>query len=115
MNNKVLLEKEINRLYDRLSKTDPDTKEYSTVEDNLTKLMDRYHEITKLEVSEAQTEKQMKEERKARWVKNGIDIGLGILPIAVTVWGAIMSFTFEEKGTITSNMGRKFMDKLIKK
>lgn len=122
----TLLDVEIEELFDKLSKLSPDSKEYGTVNDNLAKLMDRRLEIEKLEKSEtqaekqlkmteAQAEKQLKEDRKARVVKNIIDVGAIVLPLAVTIWGAALSFTFEENGTISSTMGRKFMDKLIKK
>lgn len=115
MNEKTLLEAEIKRLYDQMSKLDPDSEEYAKVEDNWTRLVDRIIEIEKIESTETQAELLRKEDRKSRWIKNAIDIGAVVLPLGVTIWGAIMSFTFEENGTITSNMGRKFMDKLIKK
>lgn len=115
MNMKTLLDVEIEELLNKMSGMNRESKEYASVEDNLTKLMDRRLEIEKLEVSEAQTEKQMNEDRKARLFKNLIDVGAIVLPLAVTVWGARASFRFEEEGTITTAIGRKFMDKLIKK
>ena len=81
--------------------------------DSVTKLMDRAIEIEKLESSETQNEKQMEEDRKSRLVKNCIDVGSVVLPLAVTIWGAKASFKFEETGTITTSVGRKFMDKII--
>ena len=75
--------------------------------------MDRAIEIEKLESSDSQNEKQMKEDRKSRLVKNCIDVGSIVLPLAVTIWGARASFKFEETGTITTSVGRKFMDKII--
>lgn len=104
---------EIDDRFDDLAKLDPASKEYSTAVDSVTKLMDRAIEIEKLESSESQNEKQMKEDRKSRLVNNIIDAGSIILPLAVTIWGAKASFKFEEEGTITSTVGRKFMDKLI--
>lgn len=115
MNEKTLLEAEIARLYEQMSNLSPDSDEYAKVEDNWTRLVDRMIEIEKIESTEAQNELQRKEDRRSRIVKNIIDVGAIVLPLGVTIWGAILSFTFEERGTITSNMGRKFMDKLIKK
>lgn len=106
---------EIDDRFDNLAQMDPASKEYSAVVDNITKLMDRAIEIEKIESSEAQNEKQMKEERRSRLVKNCIDVGSVVLPLAVTIWGAKASFRFEENGTITTGVGRKFMDKLISK
>ena len=115
MNIKTLLDVEIEDLFNKLAELPKDSKEYAAVESNLTALMDRKIEIEKLESSEAQAEKQMKEDRKTRLAKNLIDVGAIVLPLAVTIWGAKASFRFEEEGTITTAIGRKFMDKLIKK
>lgn len=104
---------EIEEKFDELAKLDPTTKEYSAAVDSVTKLMDRAIEIEKLESSETQSEKQMEEDRKSRLVKNCIDVGSVVLPLAVTIWGAKASFKFEETGTITTSVGRKFMDKII--
>ena len=104
---------EIEEKFDELAKLDPTTKEYSAAVDSVTKLMDRAIEIEKLESSETQNEKQMEEDRKCRLVKNCIDVGSVVLPLAVTIWGAKASFKFEETGTITTSVGRKFMDKII--
>ena len=104
---------EIEEKFDELAKLDPTTKEYSAAVDSVIKLMDRAIEIEKLESSETQNEKQMEEDRKSRLVKNCIDVGSVVLPLAVTIWGAKASFKFEETGTITTSVGRKFMDKII--
>lgn len=104
---------EIEEKFDELAKLDPTTKEYSAAVDSVTKLMDRAIEIEKLESSETQNEKQMEEDHKSRLVKNCIDVGSVVLPLAVTIWGAKASFKFEETGTITTSVGRKFMDKII--
>ena len=104
---------EIEEKFDELAKLDPTTKEYSAAVDSVTKLMDRAIEIEKLESSETQNDKQMEEDRKSRLVKNCIDVGSVVLPLAVTIWGAKASFKFEETGTITTSVGRKFMDKII--
>lgn len=124
MSMKNLLTVEIEEKAADLAKLDPGTKEYGAAVDSITKLMDRVIEIEKLESSEAQAEKQMemskaqaekqmKEERIGRLIKNVIDVGSIVLPLAVTVWGAKASFKFEEEGTITTQAGRKFMDKLF--
>lgn len=109
------LQGEIDERFDELAKLDVDSKEYSAAVDSMVKLMDRDIELKKLEISETHNEKQMKEDRKARLIKNCIDVGAIVLPLAVTIWGAKASFKFEETGTITTGIGRKFMDKLISK
>ena len=104
---------EIEDKLDEISGLDPATKEYSTAVDSVTKLMDRAIEIERLEMSETQNENQIKEDRKSRLVKNCIDVGSIVLPLVVTVWGAKTSLKFEETGTITTSVGRKFIDKLL--
>lgn len=104
---------EIDERFDDIAKMDPSTKEYSAAVESLTKLMDRAIEIEKFEASETHNEKQMKEEHKARLIKNLIDIGAIVLPLGVTLWGVKASLYFEDENTITTTVGRKFMDKLF--
>lgn len=107
---------EIEDRLDEISELKVTDKDYSMAVDSVTKLVDRAVEIEKLEASEAQNEKQMKEERKARMIKNLIDVGAIVLPLGVTVWGACNSWIFEANGgMITTGAGRKFMDKLMSK
>ena len=115
MNMKTILETEIEERSAKLSKLEPGTKEYSDAVDGLAKLIDRRIEIEKLEMSEAQSEKQMIEERNARWLKIASDLLLGIGGLGLTLWGAKASFRFEEKGTITSQAGKKLMDRIFRK
>lgn len=116
------LHAEIDDKIDALAMLDVSGKEYSTAVDSVTKLMDRAIEIEKLELSEAHNEKQMahdekqlNEDRTARIVKNCIDVGSIVLPLTVTIWGALVSLKFEEEGTITTTIGRKTLDKLFKR
>lgn len=104
---------EIEDRLDDVNRLDPTSKEYATAVDSVTKLMDRAIEIEKLEASETQNEKQMKEDRKARLIKNLIDIGGIVLPLGVTLWGVKASLYFEDENTITTTVGRKFMDKMF--
>lgn len=133
MNALTMLDVEIERLYDKLADLEPDSKEYEAVNKNLATLMGERIEIEKLEVSEAHNkemesieiekikmseahnEKQMIEERNARWIKNAIDVALGVGSIALTVWGAKASFKFEEEGTLSTQTGKKLFDRIFRK
>lgn len=106
---------EIDERFDEIAKLDPSSKEYSAAVDSVTKLMDRAIEIEKFEASEAQNEKQMKEDRKSRVAKNCIDIGSVVLPLGVTTWMALTSLKFEENGSITTTIGKKTLDWILKK
>lgn len=106
---------EISNRINGLSKLNPSSEEYSDTVNNVTKLMDRAIEIEKLEMTETQNMRQLKEDRRSRIVKNVIDAGSIVLPLTVTVWGALVSLKFEEEGSITTTIGRKTLDKLFKR
>lgn len=105
MNVKNLLEKldkEIEKLYAKMQELDADSKEYEMVENAMLKLVDKKHEIEKL-----------KGDKWSRLFKILCDIAAILLPLGVTIWGTLLAFTFEERGTISSAIGKKFMDKLM--
>lgn len=59
--------------------------------------------------------KQMEEERQDRLIKNCISVAAILLPIGVTIWGTVVSLKFEEEGSVTTIMGRGFINKLLPK
>ena len=98
--------------------------EYKTTVDGVTKLADRIIEIEKIEKDEKSKEieresndylkmKQMEDDKKDRWVRNGIAIAGIVIPTIVTIWGTLKSFKFEKDGTVTTIMGRGFIQKLL--
>ena len=122
----TLLEVEIEDQFEYLSKVEFGSEQYKAGVDGLTKLIDRSMEINKIEY-EAEEErknreidnefkrKQMNEDKKSRWIQNVISAASIILPIAAAVWGTKASFKFEETGTITTVMGRGWINKLLPK
>ena len=125
-NIETLLHEEIQDGFDALSRMDRGTETHKTTVDEVAKLFDKAIEIEKLEMEAKEREKareieaslkraQMEEDRKDRRVKNGIAIGGIVLPLVVTIWGTFKTFRFEETGTITTMMGRGFINKLIPK
>lgn len=126
MNIEELLEREIQEQIEALRNMDIGSEEYKTTVDGITKLVDRLNEIRKCKAEfEAQDivreeenkfrEKQAKHEQIDRWVKNGIAVAGILIPVGVTIWGTLVSFKFEEEGTITTIMGRGFINKLLPK
>ena len=121
-----LLQEEIQDEFENLGKMELGSETYKTTVDGLTKLVDRAIELDKFAVesddkdvcrdidTELKTQ-QMESEKKDRLVKNGIAIAGIIIPVVVTVWGTILSFKFEEEGTITTILGRGFINKLLPK
>ena len=120
------LQEEIANELDEVGKMTLGSDEYRCTVDGLAKLMDKAIELErinierrdKVEVREEESDfraKQMAEERKDRQIKNWIAL-LGIaIPTAVTIWGTIKSIEFEKEGTITTIMGRGFINKLLPK
>lgn len=122
----TLLHEEIVDEFGNLSKIEVGTDEYRTAVDGVTKLLDRAIELEKLDIEtkrEAENQEfeqqikleQMREDKKDRKVKNvltGVSIGA---PLAVTIWGTLKSIKFEETGTITTIMGRGFIQKMLPK
>ena len=58
---------------------------------------------------------QAEDERKDRKLKNGISVAGIVIPIVVTIWGTLKTLKFEETGTVTTIMGRGFIQKLLPK
>ena len=125
-NIETLLHEEIQDGFDALSRMERGTETHKTTVDEVAKLFDKAIEIEKLEMEAKEREKareieaslkraQMEEDRKDRRVKNGIAVGGIVLPLAVTIWGTFKTFRFEETGTVTTMMGRGFINKLIPK
>lgn len=126
MDIETLLQQEIESELQTLGGLDPGSNEYKAVVDGVTKLIDRAIEMDKFnieheeKISDREFErehklKQMEEEQKDRFVKNLLNgVGIG-LPLVVTIWGTLKSLKFEETGTVTTIMGRGFINKLLPK
>ena len=118
MNIDKRLEEEIVEELDTLKETSVGSDEYKVTVDGVAKLIDRAIEIKKLENEGFERDlklKQMDEDRKDRLVKNGLAVAGIVIPSALTIWGTLKSFEFEKEGTVTTIMGRGFINKLIPK
>lgn len=125
-NIETLLHEEIQDGFDALSRMERGTEIHKTTVDEVAKLFDKAIEIEKIEIEAKDKSKareieaslkraQMEEDRKDRRFKNGIALGGIVLPLAVTIWGTLKTLKFEEEGTVTTMMGRGFINKLIPK
>lgn len=125
-NIETLLHEEIQDGFDALSRMERGTEIHKTTVDEVAKLFDKAIEIEKIEIEAKDKAKareieaslkqaQMEEDRKDRRFKNGIALGGIVLPLAVTIWGTLKTLKFEEEGTVTTMMGRGFINKLIPK
>lgn len=126
MNIENLLHDEIQKEFEDLGRMELGSEKYKSTVDGLTKLVDRAIKIDELNIEnqekidarEDEREiklKQMEEDRKDRLVRNVLT-GLGlVIPTGLTVWGTLKSLKFEETGTVTTAIGRGFINKLLPK
>ena len=124
-----LLEEQIKGGLEGLGNLGMGSEEYKSASEAITKLIDREIELKKLdsanddkrhqrliEIKDRELDrKKYKKKKKDRWIKNGLTAAGLIIPTIVTIWGTIKSFEFEEKGSITTIMGRGFINKLLPK
>lgn len=121
-----LLDEEIQDEFEELKKMELGSDNYKTTVDGVIKLVDRAIEIDKF-VAEGEDKEvsrdidtewktiQMDNEKKERLIQNSIAISGIIIPVVVTIWGTLKTFKFEEEGTVTSMLGRGFINKLLPK
>lgn len=118
----TLLRDEIQDEFEQLSKMELGTEQYEKTVNGLAKLMDKAIEFEKFNVECDENSKeydlkctQNEKEEKDRLIKNIIAAAGIIIPAGLTVWGTFKSIKFEQEGTITTIMGRGFINKLLPK
>lgn len=122
----TMLHTEIENEFEELKRIQLGTDEYKTTVDGLTKLVDKAIEIRKFDIEQDEKRKireednafkvqQMEDDKKDRRIKNYIAIGGIGIPAGIAIWGTLKTLKFEETGTVTSLIGRGFINKLLKK
>lgn len=120
------LYEEIENQTELLKSFDPGSKEYEAVANRIDKLMAKTIDIEKFNNEQALKQQQVenervekeratKDEQKDRIVRNIISAAGILLPLSVTIWGTYKTLKFEETGTVTTMMGRGFINKLLPK
>ena len=113
MNSETLLHQEIEHQLKILGEMEVGTEEYKTAVDGLTKLMDRALEAEKIENEDELKRVQLAEDKKHRWIQVALEMLKIGVPVAVAIWGTNKTLKFEETGTVTTIMGRGFIQKLL--
>lgn len=103
MNKKTLLEEVYEKRLEEVNNMDVTDESFTKAVDGVAKLADRVIE-----------EKRVKEERKSRWFKDGADVAIKVAGLVTTVVATIVCLRFEENGSITTTVGRKLTDKILK-
>lgn len=136
MDTKELLQRQINRILEKMEDMDICSDDYKTASELVTKLTGRLDELDKSTIQwsaqakedarleyekkvhedeEAFKAKQTKDERRKMIINTVVTILGVVIPAGVTVWGAITSLKFEETGTYTSAAGRAFNNRIFSK
>ena len=124
-----LLLEEIEQEFNGLKDVEMGTEKYKASVDGLAKLVDRAIELRKIDLDRNDKENELdirskdlelreqrdKYDKIDQLVRNGISIAGIIIPTVVTIWGTLKTFQFEEEGSITTNIGRGFINKLLPK
>lgn len=122
----TMLHDEILNEFEELKKLEVGSDGYRAAVDGISKLLDRAIEYDKLDAEcnerslnrgfEEDYKLQLAEdEKRDRCIKNGITIAGIVIPSLITIWGTIKSLNFEKEGTVTTIMGRGFINKLLPK
>lgn len=126
MSIKTLLETEVQCEIEKLSAMEIGSEPYEKTVNGIAKLTGlaiEYHKIAvedqdKVEARNVELDlklKEMADERKDRLIKNCLTGASIITGVGITVWGTLKSLKFEETGTVTTIMGRGFINKLLPK
>ena len=122
----TMLHDEILNEFEELKKLEVGSDGYRAAVDGISKLLDRAIEYDKLDAEcnerslnrgfEEDYKLQLAEdEKRDRRIKNGITIAGIVIPSVITIWGTIKSLNFAKEGTVTTIMGRGFINKLLPK
>lgn len=126
MNIENMLDEEIKDEFEGLKDVPMGEEQHKVSVEALSKLIDRSIELKKLEIERidkrenAEFEREFKkqqveDEKKDRKFRNYITIAGIVVPTVVTIWGTLKTFKFEETGTVTSMLGRGFINKILPK
>lgn len=108
---------------DELSRVDFGSEKYKIGVAGVVQLADRLIEMSKLGTEDEKLElerqkfelenQKFEEDRKDRKAKNRISVLGVVIPAVIAVVGGAAMFVYEERGSITSQVGRKIIDKYI--
>ena len=122
-NLKKMLHEEIENQFDGLEGIEIGSEAYRNAVDGLSKLMDHEIEISKLQAEREDKlesraietrlkNRQLMDDKTDKIIRNGLTAAGLVVTAGLTVWGTLKTFKFEETGTITSSIGRGFIQRL---
>lgn len=126
MNITTMWSEEIKAELEELKNMEVGSDQYKVTVEGITKMMDRELEMQKIDMDAVAKvherefdhdlrERQFKDEKKDRFIKNALTAVSVVGGFALTVWGTVVSMRFEKEDTFTTIMGRGFINKLLPK
>lgn len=122
MNYETKLNRVIDCQLDEIDRLEVGSEPYKIAVESVCKLIDKSVEIRKVRISKIDRDDeriikvdQMKDDKKERRIQTCVNIGGIIIPVIVTVWGTLVTFEFERDGVVTTILGRKFIQNLLRK
>jgi hypothetical protein len=117
------LREEFTNEINELSRVEFGSEKYKVGVAGVVQLADRLIEISKLDSEDEKLDierqkleienQKLEEDRKDRKTKNRISVFGIAAPAVIAVVGGVAMFVYEERGSITSQVGRKIIDKYI--
>ena len=118
---KTLVTQEICDQITELGKMEVGTETSKTAINGVGVLMDKAIDLEKLEIDRQKIELESAKveierdkvelDRKDKKIKNQLAIGTAIVGAGITVGMGLLAFVYEERGTITTKAGNKFVDR----
>lgn len=106
-----------------LNKVEFGSEKYKVGVNGIAQLTDKLIELDRLEQEDKKLDienqkldieyQKLEDEKKDRKAKNRISVFGVAAPATIAVVGGVAMFIYEERGSITSQMGRKLIDKYI--
>lgn len=125
MNIEQMYREEIAREFEKLKEKEVGSEEHLKISDNISKLTDRLVEMDKVSkesydkiesrmMDNALRTSQMKNERIIHWVKIGGEVVIVTMSLAGAIWGTVVSINFEKEGTMTTQAGRGWLNRILR-
>lgn len=116
MSIQTILREEFTNELEELGKVEFGSEKYKVGVAGVAQLADRLIEMSKLDTEDEKIDierQKLEEDKKDRKTKNRISVFGIAAPAAIAIIGGAAMFVYEERGSITSQVGRKIIDKYI--
>lgn len=123
MSVKTLVTQEVCDQITEISKMEVGTETSKTAINGVGVLIDKVIDLEKLEIDKQKIELETAKvdierdkveiDRNDKKIKNEITIGTAVIGAGITVGMGLLAYVYEERGTITTKPGNKFVDRAL--